>query len=107
MVIFATAERHHGPALHQARHPELPQPAHLPDAGTAEEAPAALSLQPESRRHSCFWGARRAIGDFTDPLCAAGRQIAALPAARIRRSRTKPVEFPASFAPVPQAPQRS
>ena len=24
------AERHHGPALHQARHPDLPQPAHLP-----------------------------------------------------------------------------
>ncbi len=50
MVTFATAERHHGSALYQAGYPHLPQPADLPDPGTAEKAPAALSLQPESRR---------------------------------------------------------
>ena len=44
------AERHHGSAVHQARHPQLPQPAHLPGARAAEEAPAALSLQPQPRR---------------------------------------------------------
>ena len=44
------AERHHGPAVHQARHPVVPQPAHLPVAGAAEEADPALSLQPEPGR---------------------------------------------------------
>jgi two-component system CheB/CheR fusion protein len=40
-----------GPALHQAGPPELPQPADLPDRAGAEEADAAVPLQPEPRRH--------------------------------------------------------
>jgi hypothetical protein len=44
---------------------------------------AALSLQPESRAASCFWGARRPSAP--SPISStAGSQVKALPAARIR-----------------------
>ena len=48
------AEHHHGSALYQTRPRELPQPAHLSDAGIAEETSAALSLQPEPGRLFIF-----------------------------------------------------
>ena len=74
------AEHHHGPALHQARPAELPQPADLPDAGVAEEAPAALSLQPEPGRLPVF-GERGDHWQLYQPVRAAGGQNTALPAA--------------------------
>ena len=53
------------------------------DAGAAEETPAALSLQPESRRHPVS-GQRRDHRRLHRSLRPAGRQDAALPAARLR-----------------------
>ncbi len=44
------AEPHHGSAFHQAGHPVLPQPGHLPQAGIAAEIFPAVPLQHESAR---------------------------------------------------------
>ena len=98
MVIFAAAEHRHGPALHQARHPELPQPADLPDAGAAEEARAALPLQPQSRRAFCSWAARRPSA----PLPTSSRRSTASRGSTggwTPPAAAEPVEFPASFCP--------
>ena len=102
MVIFAAAEPHHGSALHQARHPELPEPADLSDAGAAEETHAAVSLQPESRRHPVS----RQRGDHRQlhrPLRPAGRQVADLSGGRNPSCGPEPVEFPSSFTAGPPA----
>ena len=73
------AEHHHGSALHQARPALLPQPAHLSDAGIAEETAAALSLQPEPGRLFVFGQ----CGDrwkLYQPVCAAGWKNTPVPA---------------------------
>ncbi len=62
---------------------DLPQPPDLSDAGAAEKAPAALSLQPESRRRPVS-GERGDRQQLHRPLRAAEHQVATLPAARIR-----------------------
>ncbi len=50
MVVFAAAERDQGSAVHQARHPLLPQSADIPQRESAEEASAAVPLRPQTRR---------------------------------------------------------
>ena len=76
------AERHHGPPLYQAGYPHLPQPSDLSDAGTAEKAPAALSLQPEPGRRPVS-GERGDRQHLHRSLRAAEHQVETLPAARI------------------------
>jgi two-component system CheB/CheR fusion protein len=75
------AEHHHGSAVYQARHSELPQPSHLPGTRAADEAPSAFSLQPQARRHSLS-GQRGDAGAGRRSLCSQGWQNANLSAAR-------------------------
>ena len=96
MVIFAPQNLIMDPPFTKLDMLDLPEPADLPDAGTAEEAPAALSLQPESRRHPVS-GERRDHRRLHRPLRPAGRQGAALPAARVVPAG-EPVEFPSAFS---------
>ena len=80
---LCAAESHHGSAVHQAGHFELPQFADLSDHRGAEETDSAVSLQPFARRH--FVSRQRGDGrGFHPSFCAAERQIAALPADGIR-----------------------
>ncbi len=76
-------ERHHGPALHQTRHPGLPEPPDLPDPGAPEKAHPAFSLQPQPRRRPLS-GERRDDRHVHRSLRPRGRQGEDLPAARYR-----------------------
>jgi hypothetical protein len=84
---------------------ELPQPADLPDPGGAEEADAAVSLQPQARRHAV----PRQRGDdrrATGPVHPARRQIAALPAERVRGAPSRSNSPRPSARPVRHRPPR-
>ena len=100
------AEHHHGPAVHQARHPVLPQPAHLPVAGAAEEAHPALPLQPESRAASSSSAAPRPSARFTDLFAPLDGKTRHLPAARVSPRGAVPVEFPSRRSPTRASPSR-
>ena len=102
MVIFAPQNLITRPALHQAGPLELPQSADLSGAGGAEEADAAVPLQPVPRRPLVprQRGDHRRRSDLFAPLGGKSRLF--------RRSesglRPAPVEFPSAFAAGPSAP---
>jgi two-component system CheB/CheR fusion protein len=99
MAVFAVQNIVMDPPLHEARHPELPEPPNLPRPGAAKETRASLSVQPQSGRDSLSGerGDRRLL---YRPLCPARQQVPALSAAR-RRPADEPDGVPFLFCPSP------
>ena len=108
MVVFATAEPHLRSAVHEARHPCLPQRAHLSRAGAAAEAPAAVPLRARAGRRAGprhgGGGARLRGRIHADPQRAARSSGVARVDPRPRPGR---IEFPLGRPSSAAAPART